>query len=130
MTRYTRNAKEVLRDGKHFADCIDDSAARLISDALNERKGMPQTQPDLPLGDNGPLFDDPPIDGMLYGGPYQGTLIVSEHVNNVSELIGALDVERSYLGKPVNFHQVRQENDEYACSCGRRWDIAEGEDHP
>lgn len=27
-------------------------------------------------------------------------------------------------------HQVRQENDEYACVCGARWDVAEGEDHP
>ena len=27
-------------------------------------------------------------------------------------------------------HHVRQESDEYACSCGRRWDVADGEDHP
>lgn len=27
-------------------------------------------------------------------------------------------------------HNIRQENDEYACSCGKRWDISEGEQHP
>lgn len=27
-------------------------------------------------------------------------------------------------------HSVRQENDEYACSCGYRWDVHEGEEHP
>lgn len=25
---------------------------------------------------------------------------------------------------------TRRENDEYACSCGRRWPVEEGEDHP
>lgn len=27
-------------------------------------------------------------------------------------------------------HSVRQEGDEYACSCGTRWDVSEGEEHP
>lgn len=27
-------------------------------------------------------------------------------------------------------HHVRQESDEYACSCGKRWDVADGEEHP
>lgn len=27
-------------------------------------------------------------------------------------------------------HHVRQESDEYACSCGMRWPVSEGEDHP
>lgn len=176
MTRYTRNAKEVLRDGKHFADCIDDGAARLIADALNERKGMSTAQKDLPLGDNGPLFDDPPVDGMLYGGPYQGTLIVPEHIGNLTEMIereklairnigismhlendveivyatgdadplAHLPADRRYFPirelptfhrdeiKPIKgvMHHIRQENDEYACACGVRWDIADGEDHP
>ena len=29
-----------------------------------------------------------------------------------------------------NPHNVRQESDEYACSCGARWDTSEGSDHP
>lgn len=28
------------------------------------------------------------------------------------------------------WHNVRRENDEYACSCGRRWPVEDGEDHP
>lgn len=27
-------------------------------------------------------------------------------------------------------HAVRQENDEYACACGSRWAVSEGEAHP
>ena len=27
-------------------------------------------------------------------------------------------------------HAVRQENDEYACMCGARWDVVDGEGHP
>lgn len=27
-------------------------------------------------------------------------------------------------------HAIRQEMDEYACSCGMRWDRIEGPDHP
>jgi hypothetical protein len=27
-------------------------------------------------------------------------------------------------------HSVRQENDEYACLCGKRWDVSDGEEHP
>ena len=30
----------------------------------------------------------------------------------------------------ITGHSVRQENDEYACSCGARWDVRDGEDHP
>ena len=34
MTRYTRNSKEVLQDGKHFADAADETAAMMIVNAL------------------------------------------------------------------------------------------------
>jgi len=27
-------------------------------------------------------------------------------------------------------HAVRQESDEYACACGARWPVSEGEEHP
>lgn len=27
-------------------------------------------------------------------------------------------------------HNVRQEGDEYACSCGARWDVKDEDDHP
>lgn len=31
---------------------------------------------------------------------------------------------------PPGRHTIRQENDEFACSCGMRWDRSEGEEHP
>jgi hypothetical protein len=27
-------------------------------------------------------------------------------------------------------HAIRQENDEYACMCGARWDVRDGDAHP
>jgi len=27
-------------------------------------------------------------------------------------------------------HIVSRQNDEYACSCGKRWEVSEGVDHP
>jgi len=110
MTRYTQNAKQVLRDGKHFADCIDDGAAKMIAEALNERRGMPQTQKDLPLDDNGPLFTG--VGGLVCPS-------CNRQRQPYRECPHCLDT-----------HQVRQENDEYACSCGARWDVTDGEDHP
>lgn len=31
-----------------------------------------------------------------------------------------------YMGR----HQVTQQQDEYACICGRRWDVSDGPEHP
>ena len=94
--RYHSNGKQVLRDGLHFADCIDSGAATLIADALNDRRTISQSQETLQLdGADGPLF-----------------------VSNYRTTWG------------TDAHQVRQENDEYACACGARWDVADGEDHP
>lgn len=35
-----------------------------------------------------------------------------------------------FQGRRKVLHAVRQENDEYACMCGARWDCVEGEGHP
>ena len=32
--------------------------------------------------------------------------------------------------QPTLFHGIRQENDEYACACGARWDVSDGDEHP
>lgn len=34
MTRYTRAGKQILVDGKHMADAVDDTAAMMILNAL------------------------------------------------------------------------------------------------
>lgn len=122
MPRYHTNSKEVLRDGKHFADCIDDGAARLIADALNERRGMPvaDTQDVLPLdGADGPLFVG---DRVLPRG------ISKAYSPSRDQNISRAELARNYFD--AIGHLVWRENDEYACSCGARWDVADGEDHP
>lgn len=174
MPRYTTNSKQVLRDGKHFADCIDDGAARLVADSLNERRGMPQTQQVLPLdGADGPLFvnsDDPlkQLHSDVEIAKKEAEITRSRNRHDASTLNGRnrteqLQHELAALRQPhiarqeytrtngvglqctscnrprdpyrecprcTHTHTVRQESDEYACSCGTRWDVADGENHP
>lgn len=113
--RYTANAKQVLRNGKHFADCIDDGAAQLITEALNERRGMPSVQSRehfiFATGEKDPLKA---VEGRRF-------YVIPE---------AQQDLPLADNGPLFHRHAVRQEHDEYACSCGRRWDVADGEDHP
>jgi hypothetical protein len=37
---YTANSKEVLRNGVHFADAVDDDAAQVIVSAMSELHGL------------------------------------------------------------------------------------------
>ena len=30
----------------------------------------------------------------------------------------------------ATIHHIERQSDEYACSCGMRWDVSDGEDHP
>lgn len=168
MPRYHTNSKEVLRDGKHFADCIDDGAARLIADALNERKGMPQIQTcdrckTVYSGQNqcplcvgitsglAPVRIEPPtqtqqslpldgVDGPLFVGdrvpPRKVNQNLMRHAKEadlklltVAEL-EALKLTHRNMPFVCRYPTVRQENDEYACSCGARWAVEDGEDHP
>lgn len=45
-------------------------------------------------------------------------------------------VERSYVVQSDegmrlrSDHYIRREADEYACSCGARWDVSDGDEHP
>lgn len=41
-TSYTRTGKQILLDGKHMADAVDDTAAMMI---LNALRGMEQREP-------------------------------------------------------------------------------------
>jgi len=125
--RYKASGKEVLRNFRHFADCIDPGAAQMIVDALNAADCTEATaQRDLPLADNGPLFNPQPGDKSHKEiGEYRFTppLLVCSKCFHVRE---------KYRECPncPDTHSVRQENDEYACSCGKRWDVADGENHP
>jgi len=92
---YTSLGKEVLRDGKHFADVIDVDSAAVTADALNYRHAMLVADDDR-NDDTPDMFEGPDVP-MMHGG---------------------------------SRHHVRQENDEYACSCGMRWSVVDGEEHP
>lgn len=90
--RYVSTGKQVLCDGRHFADAADVTAADQIVDAMNR---LDEAERDEATAD---MFAHP----------------------------GSYNDPRLYIGH----HSIRQENDEYACSCGARWDVAEGNDHP
>lgn len=38
---FTRNGKQILRDGEHFADCVDEAAAEIALIALEEYSDWP-----------------------------------------------------------------------------------------
>lgn len=43
---------------------------------------------------------------------------------------GKFPTDYGISDNPRDRHTVRQESDEYACSCGMRWSVSEGENHP
>jgi len=65
---------------------------------------------------------------LAYNGAYQNQSnrpvepAVQHHLPGLDE--GPLFLPRKTI------HAVRQENDEYACMCGMRWDAVDGENHP
>lgn len=55
-----------------------------------------------------------------------GSVVPGPYFDNVLLADGTL-LPRMTFDKP---HCTRREGDEYACSCGARWDVSEGDDHP
>ena len=60
---------------------------------------------------------------IAYNGAYQ---------NQAPGPQGPVEQQCSFIEKleKMQAHNIRQENDEYACSCGMRWDYADGMTHP
>jgi hypothetical protein len=54
---------------------------------------------------------------------------IAAALNREGEYIDERDASTYEIPFPLR-HSVRQENDEFACSCGRRWEVSEGIDHP
>jgi hypothetical protein len=98
---YRACGKEVLRDREHFADAVSEQAATTIADALNYWETL-----------------SAPIDDETYPLPFSG------------EEIDVTGLNFSVPNVTGTHHNVRQENDEFACSCGKRWDTSEGSEHP
>ena len=63
----------------------------------------------------------------VYDGAYQNQQAGGQPPAVQEELPG-LDSDQHEL--PLKQHKVRREGDEYACSCGKRWDKTDGKDHP
>lgn len=103
---YTANGKEVLdASNNHFADAIDAEAAGMIADALNAMEA--------------PLIGDP-WDEL--SPPFDG---------NWSDTDGMHPPITAPPGyETVASHAITRQGDEYACSCGLRWDAHDGEEHP
>jgi hypothetical protein len=149
---YHANGKQVLRDGAHFADCIDSGAAILIADALNDRRTMSQPQRVLPLdgAQDGPLFVEIDKDDRVWVNsgeqrklfptpPTRDTAAFDAAPLNgpsIKKLQTAASGVNERLMKAAarvaqcRYQSIRQEHDEYACSCGKRWDVADGANHP
>jgi len=92
-------------NGKYQDQCAGPQAA--ISEA----------QPSLPGLADGPLFEQQmgrsqrPVDMAAAG------------------TVKDWSLDRVMIDR-VMTHTIRQEGDEYACRCGRRWDVSEGNEHP
>lgn len=65
---------------------------------------------------------------MLYDGAYQDQKAGGQPPVVQEELPGLHDEPQLPLNATI--HRVRREGDEYACSCGVRWDKSEGKNHP
>lgn len=37
---------------------------------------------------------------------------------------------RAFGKRKAQEHHITRQGDEYACKCGRRWDVQDGSDHP
>jgi hypothetical protein len=108
MTGYTSLGKQVLLGRDHIADAVDPATAERIADALN-------------LWDSGQLADGSQITRIIDTSDMSASAATVASI--AEELNGGTRI-------PGVRHAVRQENDEYACSCGARWDVHEGEEHP
>lgn len=54
---------------------------------------------------------------------------IARALNRQNDDLEERDVSTYEIPFPLR-HSIRQENDEFACSCGRRWDVSEGSEHP
>ena len=102
MTRYISENRHVLYDDQRLCTATSKAVAQIIAAAMNAYYDVSvPSQPGLPLDDNGPLFD-----AAKYS-PKDG--------EDIRSLV----------------HHVQRQNDEYACSCGARWDYGDDIDaHP
>jgi len=95
--------------------CFSNHAMQVTHECISDElhgKLSPAVQPSLPGLADGPLFEQQmgrsqrPVD------------------------MAAAGTVKDWSLDRVMTHTIRQEGDEYACRCGRRWDVSEGNEHP
>jgi hypothetical protein len=110
MTRYTAHGKQVLRGSEHIADAADTTWAQIIADALNGERGLYPYQREALRAMR---IDPIRVSSYDYASEPDETIHMICH---------------SAREKPAHVWQRQQ--DEYACSCGARWDVSDGDEHP
>lgn len=116
---YRRTGKQVLYNDQHFADAVTECAAQLIVDGLNTFD-HPLIHPDLAQPERESDYD---WEQVVPDDPH--SFVVREpRDKSLVDFDGAGE-----MLKPIEHHVSRQ-SDEYACSCGARWPVDEGEEHP
>lgn len=117
---YTRNGKQVLHTVDNllaaFADGVSERAAAMIVRALEIADAYDWTLPDTRPVEL-PQLLDPRDDDIPELTDYDWTVIANVPRSTVRV--------RGIMCRPT------QQGDEYACSCGVRWDVSEGKEaHP
>lgn len=139
MTRYTAHGKQVLRGSEHIADAADATWAQIITDALNgercptadvtrmlaERHGSDRVDIDAVREYRGGAWNDAKV--RLTGMPVHIDPTMPPDTTHVQM--------ESFVSPGGNIgytpaHVWQRQQDEYACSCGARWDVSDGEEHP
>lgn len=103
---FRRTGKQVLDCNWHFADACSEAAAQQIVDAMNAAQASAQKIIDIAIAMNRGVAPMQPGDEFT------------------------IDVDGKRYGGTVPTHRIERQGDEYACSCGLRWDIVDGEEHP
>ena len=143
MTRYAACGKQVKRGSEHVADAADETWAQIITDALNGERGLYPYQREAlrAMGIDEPKAIIPLRTATLqfgdrftfeFGGvQYEG--VVDPYLPpDTIKMQGADHATRpdQTVWSRTDGHIWQRQQDEYACSCGARWDVSDGDEHP
>lgn len=123
--KYAAHGKQVQRGSEHIADAADATWAQIIADALNDRvattrsKAWNDAKTRL-MGESGSEYV------ML---PYQREALTAMGIDHASEPDKVIHMICETTHSEPS-HTWQRQQDEYACSCGARWDVSDGDEHP
>lgn len=123
--KYAAHGKQVKRGSEHVADAADETWAQIIADALNGERAMTRSK----------AWNDAKRRLMGESG---SEYVILPHHHEAMRAMGIDHATRpdqtvhmiSYTGRGRPEHTWQRQQDEYACSCGARWDVSDGDEHP